>query len=175
MLYVISQGVRQQFYIICSVTLNNLLLRKDMCSWSKGLQIRYNVWQLEEWLEEKGLPDCGAKEMLEPLIQAAQLLQVKKKTEEDAQALCTMCSALTTLQIVKVLTLYTPVIEFEERVSISFIRTIQALLKGRVESPLLLMDTKKIFSVTFPFTHSPLALETIQIPSSLNLGFLTRV
>uniref|UniRef100_A0A8C7GBS8 Myosin VAb n=1 Tax=Oncorhynchus kisutch TaxID=8019 RepID=A0A8C7GBS8_ONCKI len=164
-----------QFYIICSVTLNNLLLRKDMCSWSKGLQIRYNVWQLEEWLEEKGLPDCGAKEMLEPLIQAAQLLQVKKKTEEDAQALCTMCSALTTLQIVKVLTLYTPVIEFEERVSISFIRTIQALLKGRVESPLLLMDTKKIFSVTFPFTHSPLALETIQIPSSLNLGFLTRV
>uniref|UniRef100_A0AAZ3S3L6 Myosin VAb n=1 Tax=Oncorhynchus tshawytscha TaxID=74940 RepID=A0AAZ3S3L6_ONCTS len=164
-----------QFYIICSVTLNNLLLRKDMCSWSKGLQIRYNVWQLEEWLEEKGLPDCGAKEMLEPLIQAAQLLQVKKKTEEDAQALCTMCSALTTLQIVKVLTLYTPVIEFEERVSISFIRTIQALLKGRVESPLLLMDAKKIFSVTFPFTHSPLALETIQIPSSLNLGFLTRV
>uniref|UniRef100_A0A8C7MAS4 Myosin VAb n=1 Tax=Oncorhynchus kisutch TaxID=8019 RepID=A0A8C7MAS4_ONCKI len=171
----IKQGVMQQFYIICSVTLNNLLLRKDMCSWSKGLQIRYNVWQLEEWLEEKGLPDCGAKEMLEPLIQAAQLLQVKKKTEEDAQALCTMCSALTTLQIVKVLTLYTPVIEFEERVSISFIRTIQALLKGRVESPLLLMDTKKIFSVTFPFTHSPLALETIQIPSSLNLGFLTRV
>uniref|UniRef100_A0A4W5MFU2 Myosin VAb n=1 Tax=Hucho hucho TaxID=62062 RepID=A0A4W5MFU2_9TELE len=78
-------------------------------------------------------------------------------------------------QIVKVLNLYTPVIEFEERVSISFIRTIQALLKGRVESPLLLMDAKKIFSVTFPFTYSPLALETIQIPSSLNLGFLTRV
>ncbi|XP_041734564.1 unconventional myosin-Va isoform X2 [Coregonus clupeaformis] len=171
----IKQGVRQQFYIICSVTLNNLLLRKDMCSWSKGLQIRYNVWQLEEWLEEKGLSDCGAKEMLEPLIQAAQLLQVKKKTEEDAQAICTMCSALTTAQIVKVLNLYTPVIEFEERVSISFIATIRALLKGRVESPLLLMDTKKILSVTFPFTHSPLALETIQIPSSLNLGFLTRV
>ncbi|CAB1322612.1 unnamed protein product [Coregonus sp. 'balchen'] len=170
----IKQGVRQQFYIICSVTLNNLLLRKDMCSWSKGLQIRYNVWQLEEWLEEKGLSDCGAKEMLEPLIQAAQLLQVKKKTEEDAQAICTMCSALTTAQIVKVLNLYTPVIEFEERVSISFIATIRALLKGRVESPLLLMDTKKILSVTFPFTHSPLALETIQIPSSLNLGFLTR-
>ena len=36
----IKQVVKQQFYIICSVTLNNLLLRKDMCSWSKGLQIR---------------------------------------------------------------------------------------------------------------------------------------
>lgn len=39
----IKQVVRQQFYIICAVTLNHLLLRKDMCSWSKGLQIRYSV------------------------------------------------------------------------------------------------------------------------------------
>ena len=38
----IKQVVKQQFYIICAVTLNNLLLRKDMCSWSKGLQIRYS-------------------------------------------------------------------------------------------------------------------------------------
>lgn len=37
----VRQVIKQQFYVICSVTLNNLLLRKDMCSWSKGLQIRY--------------------------------------------------------------------------------------------------------------------------------------
>lgn len=37
----IKQVVKQQFYIIGAVTLNNLLLRKDMCSWSKGMQIRY--------------------------------------------------------------------------------------------------------------------------------------
>ncbi|KAJ8002548.1 hypothetical protein DPEC_G00160050 [Dallia pectoralis] len=171
----IKRVVRQLFYVTCSVTLNNLLLRKEMCSWSKGLQIRYNVWQLEEWLDEHSLSGCGAKEMLEPLIQAAQLLQVKKKTKEDAQAICTMCSALSTPQIVKMLNLYTPVIEFEERVPTSFITTIQTLLKGRVESPQLLMDAKKIFSVTFTFTPSAQALETIQIPSSLNLGFLTRV
>ncbi len=35
-----KQVVKQQFYIIGAVTLNNLLLRKDMCSWSKGMQIR---------------------------------------------------------------------------------------------------------------------------------------
>uniref|UniRef100_A0A667ZI60 Myosin VAb n=1 Tax=Myripristis murdjan TaxID=586833 RepID=A0A667ZI60_9TELE len=121
----IKHVVRQLFYIICAVTLNHLLLRKDMCSWSKGLQIRYNLWQLEEWLVEKELTDCGAKETLEPLVQAAQLLQIKKKTVTDAQAICTMCSALTATQIVKVLTLYTPVVEFEERVSATFIRTIE--------------------------------------------------
>uniref|UniRef100_A0A667Z4W5 Myosin VAb n=1 Tax=Myripristis murdjan TaxID=586833 RepID=A0A667Z4W5_9TELE len=171
----IKHVVRQLFYIICAVTLNHLLLRKDMCSWSKGLQIRYNLWQLEEWLVEKELTDCGAKETLEPLVQAAQLLQIKKKTVTDAQAICTMCSALTATQIVKVLTLYTPVVEFEERVSATFIRTIEDLLKDRVESPMLTMDVKKIFSINLPFTPSPVALETIQIPASLNLGFLTRV
>ncbi|XP_068586288.1 unconventional myosin-Va isoform X2 [Cebidichthys violaceus] len=171
----IKQVVKQQFYIIGAVTLNNLLLRKDMCSWSKGMQIRYNVSQLEEWLRDKGLMTFGAKETLEPLIQAAQLLQVKKKTDEDAGAICSMCLALTTAQIVKVLNLYTPVNEFEERVSVSFIRTIQTRLRDRCESPQLLMDTKMIYPVTFPFSPSSLALETIQIPGSLNLGFLTRV
>ncbi|XP_067450043.1 unconventional myosin-Va isoform X3 [Thunnus thynnus] len=171
----IKQVVKQQFYIIGAVTLNNLLLRKDMCSWSKGMQIRYNVSQLEEWLRDKGLMTCGAKETLEPLIQAAQLLQVKKKTDEDAEAICSMCLALTTAQIVKVLNLYTPVNEFEERVSVAFIRTIQTRLRDRCETPQLLMDTKMIYPVTFPFNPSSLALETIQIPTSLNLGFLTRV
>ncbi|XP_063044206.1 unconventional myosin-Va isoform X6 [Engraulis encrasicolus] len=171
----IKQVVKQQFYIIGAVTLNNLLLRKDMCSWSKGMQIRYNVSQLEEWLREKNLMMCSAKETLEPLIQAAQLLQVKKKTDEDAEAICSMCNALTTSQIVKVLNLYTPLNEFEERVSVTFIRTIQTRLRDRMESPQLLMDTKMIYPVTFPFNPSSLALETIQIPTSLNLAFLTRV
>lgn len=65
---------------------------------------RYNVSQLEEWLRDKGLMSCGAKETLEPLIQAAQLLQVKKKTDEDAQAICSMCQGLTTAQVVLTLT-----------------------------------------------------------------------
>ncbi|PNI74809.1 MYO5A isoform 8 [Pan troglodytes] len=171
----IKQVVKQMFYIIGAITLNNLLLRKDMCSWSKGMQIRYNVSQLEEWLRDKNLMNSGAKETLEPLIQAAQLLQVKKKTDDDAEAICSMCNALTTAQIVKVLNLYTPVNEFEERVSVSFIRTIQMRLRDRKDSPQLLMDAKHIFPVTFPFNPSSLALETIQIPASLGLGFISRV
>ncbi|XP_050822826.1 unconventional myosin-Va isoform X5 [Gopherus flavomarginatus] len=171
----IKQVIKQTFYITGAVTLNNLLLRKDMCSWSKGMQIRYNVSQLEEWLRDKNLMNSGAKETLEPLIQAAQLLQVKKKTDEDAEAICSMCNALTTAQIVKVLNLYTPVNEFEERVSISFIRTIQMRLRDRKDSPQLLMDAKHIFPVTFPFNPSSLALETIQIPASLGLAFISRV
>ncbi|XP_062402519.1 unconventional myosin-Va [Sardina pilchardus] len=173
--HLIRLAVKQQFYNVCAATLNSLLLRKDMCSWSKGLQIRYNVCQLEDWLQDKALLTSGAREMLEPLIQAAQLLQVKKKSQQDAQAIASMCTALTAVQIVKILNLYTPVNEFEERVAPTFIKTIEACLQGRKESSQLLMETKNIFPVTFPFHHSSVALETILIPNSLNLGFLTRV
>uniref|UniRef100_A0A4W4FF91 Myosin VAb n=1 Tax=Electrophorus electricus TaxID=8005 RepID=A0A4W4FF91_ELEEL len=170
----IRQAVKQQFHIICAVTLNNLLLRKDMCSWSKGLQIRYNVCQLEEWLMDKGVQGGGVKETLEPLIQAAQLLQVKKKSGEDAEAIATMCTALTAPQIVKILNLYTPLNEFEERVSVSFMKSVQvSFLLGRQESPQLLMDSKTVFPIFLPFSPSAVALENLQIPSSLNLSFLT--
>lgn len=52
---------------------------------------------------------------------------------------------------------------------------LQTRLRDRCETPQLLMDTKMIYPVTFPFNPSSLALETIQIPTSLNLAFLTRV
>lgn len=35
-----QQVIRQLFYSINAVTLNNLLLRKDVCSWSTGMQLR---------------------------------------------------------------------------------------------------------------------------------------
>lgn len=37
----IHQVVKQMFYIIGAVSLNNIMLRKDMCSCRKGMQIRF--------------------------------------------------------------------------------------------------------------------------------------
>lgn len=177
-----QQVIRQLFYSINAVTLNNLLLRKDACSWSTGMQLRYcinvlllrlcitqesqinvgfisfylryNISQLEEWLRERNLHQGGSIATMEPIIQAAQLLQMKKKTSQDAEAICSLSSALSLqqvdihlplfiywfivfylthfinhalilFQIVKILNLYTPLNEFEERVTVSFIRDIQ--------------------------------------------------
>lgn len=78
-------------------------------------------------------------------------------------------------QIVKILNLYTPVDEFEERVPISFIRKIQEKLKHRQDdSNVLLMDTKFAFPVTFPFNPSSVMLESLQVPEQFHLGFLKR-
>lgn len=73
----------------------------------------------------------------------------------------------------KILNLYTPVDEFEERVPISFIRKIQQKLKERENKDnSLLMDLKFSYSVTFPFNPSKIALETVDIPDTLHIGKL---
>uniref|UniRef100_A0AAX7T0C7 Myosin VB n=1 Tax=Astatotilapia calliptera TaxID=8154 RepID=A0AAX7T0C7_ASTCA len=172
---IIGQAVRQLFHCINAVTLNNLLLRKDVCSWSTGMQLRYNTSQLEEWLRGNNLYQSKAAATLEPIIQAAQLLQVKKKTSQDAEAICALCTALTMQQIVKILNLYTPLNEFEERVTVSFIRNIQNRLQERNDPPQLLLDTKHTFPVLFPYSPSALSLEMLHIPASLNIDFLVRV
>lgn len=171
----LKQAVKQLFFLIGAVTLNSLFLRKDMCSCRKGMQIRCNISYLEEWLKDKNLQSSNAKETLEPLSQAAWLLQVKKITDDDAKEICEHCTSLSTVQIVKILNSYTPIDDFEKRVTPSFVRKVQAMLNNREDGPQLMLDTKYRFQVTFPFTPSPHALETIQVPSSFKLGFLTRV
>uniref|UniRef100_A0A8C4ERV0 Methyl-CpG binding domain protein 3b n=1 Tax=Dicentrarchus labrax TaxID=13489 RepID=A0A8C4ERV0_DICLA len=172
-----EQAFHQLTYLISASAFNSLLLRKDMCCWSRGMQIRYNVSLLEEWLRSRGLQAGGAVATLEPLIQAVQLLQAGKKSEADAQALVQTCTALSSQQIVKILTLYTPSSDLDERVTLNFIRTVQGLLKGRSDGqpPQLLMDVRRVFPVTFPYLPPPvLHAEQLVIPDSLKISFLRR-
>ncbi|KAM6921654.1 unconventional myosin-Va [Xenentodon cancila] len=172
-----EQAFHQLIHFICASAFNNLLLRKDMCCWNRGMQIRYNVSLLEEWLRSRGLQGGGAVASLEPLIQAAQLLQVGKKTEVDARAIVQTCTALSSKQIVKILSLYTPNSDLDERVTLNFIRTVQALLKDHSHSqPLqLMMDHKRAFPVTFPSVPPPVSADKLVIPDSLKISFLRKV
>ncbi|XP_031755052.1 unconventional myosin-Vc isoform X2 [Xenopus tropicalis] len=171
----LKQTMKQLFFLIATVTINSLFLRKDMCSCRKGMQIRCNISYLEEWLQGKNLQGATAKETLEPLSQAAWLLQVKKITDDDAKEIYERCTALSSVQIVKILNSYTPIDDFEKRVTPSFVRKVQSMLNNREDCSQLMLDSKYLFQVTFPFSPSPHALEMIQIPSSLKLGFLTRI
>ncbi|KAJ8419085.1 hypothetical protein AAFF_G00005840 [Aldrovandia affinis] len=177
-LTLLEQAFRQLTHLLSATALNSLLLRKDVCSWSRGLQIRYNVSLLDEWLRSRGLQAGGAIATLEPLIQATQLLQVSKKSEADAQALVHTCTALSSQQIVKILTLYTPNSDLEERVTLNFIRTVQGLLKEQSEGQnrQLLLDVRRVFPVTFPYLPPPrLHADQLDIPDSLKISFLRRV
>uniref|UniRef100_A0A673C8R4 Myosin VC n=1 Tax=Sphaeramia orbicularis TaxID=375764 RepID=A0A673C8R4_9TELE len=173
----IQQAIKQMFYLVGATTLNNMMLRKDMCSCRKGMQIRYicNISYLEEWLKEKELQNSNSMDTLRPLSQAAWLLQVNKSTEDDAKEITEKCTELNPVQIVKILNSYTPIDDFEKRVSSSFVRKVQSLLHDREGSTQLMLDADYRFQVTFPFRSSSQALELLQVPNSLHLGFLTRI
>uniref|UniRef100_A0AAQ4P2D2 Myosin VC n=1 Tax=Gasterosteus aculeatus aculeatus TaxID=481459 RepID=A0AAQ4P2D2_GASAC len=172
----INQAVKQMFFLVGATTLNNIMLRKDMCSCRKGMQIRCNISYLEEWLKEKELQSSHAIDTLQPLSQAAWLLQVNKSTDDDAKEITDKCTELNPVQIVKILNSYTPIDDFEKRVTSSFVRKVQSLLHDRDGSTSqLMLDSDYRFQVTFPYRPSSQALELLQVPSSLHLGFLTRI
>lgn len=174
---VIRQVVKQSFYLITASTINNILLRKDMCHWSKGVQIRYNLSEMEEWLRSHRLYDRNMEHTLEPLVQVAQLLQVKKRTDDDVKLICDTCSELTTTQIVKILHLYTPD-EYEKRTEISFIRKVSTKLAGRGEmkkEAQLLIDAKHTFPVSFPYNPTSINLNEVDIPESFGLTFVKKI
>lgn len=152
-----------------------------MCHWSKGIQIRYNISHLEQWVRDQHIhgqdTSTSISDTLQPIIQAAQLLQARKM-DDDVANICTMCSRLTSAQIIKILNLYTPADELEERVPMTFIRKVQEELQKRTDPQAqskLLMDTKFAFTVRFPFSPSSIKLEDVDIPSVLNLPMLKKV
>lgn len=186
---------------------------------------RCNISYLEEWLKDRKLQGSNAMNTLRPLCQAAWLLQVNKSTDGDAKEIVEECTELKPvqvphtatrfffslnmasgviprdicLQIVKILNSYTPIDDFEKRVSPSFVRkvqvspavfrppvgriqpecsvcsSLQSMLQDRDGSAQLMFDLDYRFQVTFPFCPSTQALELLQVPSSLNLAFLTRI
>jgi len=170
----ISRIFREIFYYICAGTLNNILLRKDMCHWSKGMQIRYNVAQVEQWARDAKIHDNDGElfsiDTLEPIIQAAALLQARK-TEDNVQAICDKCNALKVSQIIKLLNSYTPLDETEERVTPAFVRKIQAKLAERAateNNQELLMPQRLSVAIKFPFCPSNIQLEELEIPEFYN-------
>lgn len=64
-----------------------------------GFYSRCNISYLEEWLKDKNLQNSLAKETLEPLSQAAWLLQVKKTTDSDAKEIFERCTSLSAVQV----------------------------------------------------------------------------
>ncbi|KAJ8704631.1 hypothetical protein PYW07_011819 [Mythimna separata] len=177
---------KQLFYYICAYSLNQLLLRKDLCCWDKGLQIRYNLSHLETWIKEH-LAEYGQKSVeeilsvLQPITQAVQLLQARKSMQ-DVQSTVDMCPNLNAMQVCKILNMYTPAEEYEVKVTREFIHETQKKMQEKAgtnpdkEQQNLLMDSKMIFSVQFPFNPSSIRLEAVEIPEVLELeGLLTKI
>jgi len=100
---------------------NHLIMRKNFCTWKRGMQIQYNLSKLEEWCDEHQIPE-GALH-LERLLQAAKLLQLNKSSPRDIEIIFDICFLLNPSQIKKFLSLYYPV-DFENPVSPELLRSV---------------------------------------------------
>ncbi|VVC36488.1 Hypothetical protein CINCED_3A024235 [Cinara cedri] len=174
---VIIQIFKQLYYFICANALNNLLLRKDLSYWAKGMQIRFNLSHLEQWIRDKIPYPQDVVNTLLPIIQASQLLQARK-TDDDVNSICEMCDKMNANQIIKLLTSFKPTDDCEERISMDFIKKVKDKLEERPEcqdKEKLLMDTKYVYPITFPFHPSNIRLEDIEVPEVLNLHMLQKI
>lgn len=83
---------------------NQLLMRKNFCTWRRGMQIQYNVTRIEEWCIQSEIGEAALH--LEPLMQAAKLLQLNKTSVEDVEIMFDVCFLLSPGQIRKVLSMF---------------------------------------------------------------------
>jgi myosin V len=49
----IEQIFQQLFYYICAIALNNLMLRRDICTWKTGMKLKFNLSCLETWVKRQ--------------------------------------------------------------------------------------------------------------------------
>uniref|UniRef100_A0A0A9YN32 Unconventional myosin-Va n=1 Tax=Lygus hesperus TaxID=30085 RepID=A0A0A9YN32_LYGHE len=168
----------QLFYYLSANALNSLMVRKDFCHWSRGMKILCNLAYLEDWARVEKVQDSRVEEMLAPMKQAAQLLQVRNY-ECDVDSLIERCSKLTPTQILTLLqNRITAHVAYNDNVPEAFMQSIQTRLKelrpNNVDNTLM-MDVHKSLPLEFPFNPSSIRLEDIEIPDSLNLPMLKKL
>jgi myosin-5 len=168
----IKQIFSQLFYVINATIVNNLLLRKDFCHWSKGMQVRYNLNQVEEWARTHSLEEVNDR--LVEAVQICQLLQANKHKVEDVDTIYETCNQLNPLQVQKILTMYTPG-DLEEKVPALVIRAVVEKGADKADPSKLMMDTAFVFPVTFPFIPSAPKFAMIEIPQALNIDYLKKI
>ena len=168
----IRQIFHQVFYFINSTMVNNLLLRKDFCHWSKGMQVRYNLTKVEEWARTNNID--GVSEALVESIEITKLLQVNKTRLQDVDVIYETCQKLNPLQIQKILTMYSPD-DYEERIPAAVIRAVVERGADRADPSKLMMDSGHVFPVTFPYCPSSPKFPTLNLPKAVDLGFLEKI
>ncbi|KAJ9077392.1 Myosin type-2 heavy chain 1 [Entomophthora muscae] len=103
------------------LSFNHIIMRKNFCSWKRGMQIQYNVTRLEEWCAGKAIDQQSTN--LEQLMQAAKLLQLQKTTLQDLEILYDVCHLLNPGQIKKLISIY-HLTEYENPISPEIIKEV---------------------------------------------------
>ncbi|PAA94749.1 hypothetical protein BOX15_Mlig017227g1 [Macrostomum lignano] len=169
----LAQLVEQTLRWLCGHCFNQLMLRRELCHWSRGMQLRYCLSQLESALRE--LDVSAALTALEPLVQACQLLQANKQTAEDAVTIATTTNLLAPGQVKKLLEMYNSHDDFDQKVSADFIARVEARIRElhqqrqqqQRDPKALFIDVKQMQPIRLAFQRDATQLKSVPIPLRL--------
>ncbi|KAG1355859.1 hypothetical protein G6F62_002230 [Rhizopus arrhizus] len=177
--YYIEQSIANQVLtellkLIGVSAFNDILMRKNFCSWKRAMQIQYNITRIEEWCKSHEFPEGVIQ--LEHLMQTAKLLQFKKASLEDIENIYDVCWILSPTQIQKLISQYYTA-DYENPIRPEILRAVAEHVLSGDKSDVLLLDSVPIEDTSNPF-EIPAPRETkpeSYLPSWLNLKHLRRL
>ncbi|KAJ1559801.1 Myosin type-2 heavy chain 1, partial [Cladochytrium tenue] len=116
---------------------NHLLMRKNFCTWKRGVQIQYNVSRLEEWCASHGVGEATLH--LQQLLQAGKLLTLNKTSPQDLETVFDVCFLLNATQVKKLLSLYYAA-DFDSPLSPELLRSVASRAVVNEKQDALLLD-----------------------------------
>lgn len=167
---VTQQVVTDLLKLIGVTSFNDLLMRRNFCSWKRAMQIQYNITRLEEWCKSHDMPEGSLQ--LEHLLQATKLLQLKKATMGDIDIIYDVCWMLTPTQIQKLISHY-HVADYENPISPEILRAVASRVvpNDRNDHLLLPPEVDEAGPYELPVPREVTGIETY-CPAYLNVPLL---
>ncbi|THH10840.1 hypothetical protein EW145_g1058 [Phellinidium pouzarii] len=170
---VVQQVITELLKLIGVTSFNDLLMRRNFCSWKRAMQIQYNITRIEEWCKSHNMPEGTLQ--LEHLMQATKLLQLKKATAADIEIIYDVCWMLSPSQIQRMCTNYF-VADYENPISPEILRVVASRVvpNDRNDHLLLSPETEEVGPYEVPLPREVSGLETY-VPAYLNVSHLRRL
>ncbi|KAG9124476.1 Myosin type-2 heavy chain 1, partial [Ceratobasidium sp. 392] len=164
---VIQQVVTELLKLVGVTSFNDLLMRRNFCSWKRAMQIQYNITRIEEWCKSHEMPEGTLQ--LEHLMQATKLLQLKKATQADIDIIYDVCWILTPSQIQRMCTNYF-VADYENPISPEILRLVaqRVVPNDRTDHLLLTPENEDVAPYELPLPREVSGLEHY-VPAYLNV------
>ncbi|KAG0220502.1 P-loop containing nucleoside triphosphate hydrolase protein [Mortierella sp. GBAus27b] len=134
---VVRQVMTELLKLVGVTGFNDLLMRRNFCTWKRAMQIQYNITRIEEWCKGHDLPEGTLQ--LEHLMQATKLLQLKKASQSDIEIIYDVCWMLTPTQVQKLVQNYM-IADYEVPVSPDLIKAIAMRVAANEKDDILMLD-----------------------------------
>ncbi|KAI7966213.1 hypothetical protein MJO29_001961 [Puccinia striiformis f. sp. tritici] len=170
---VIQQVVTELLKLIGVTSFNDLLMRRNFCSWKRAMQIQYNITRLEEWCKSREMPEGTLQ--LEHLMQATKLLQLKKATIQDIDTCYDVCWMLTPSQIQKLILQY-HVADYENPIAPEILKAVASRVMPNDKNDHLMLppEVEEAGPYEVPLPREVMSLDTY-CPAWLNVPHIRRL